>query len=105
VTEQITETQPEARASGLGYAIVGVLVVIALGTATRLLETQVPQWSAGTPFANVAKSIEFPVYAIALGLIGNVVLSKLALRDALSQGFRTEFFIKTALSCWVRRST
>ena len=30
-----------------------------------------PQWAAGTPFAKVAKSIEFPVYAIALGLIGN----------------------------------
>ena len=38
-----------------------------------------------------------PVYAIALGLIGNLVLSKLALRDALSKGFRTEFFIKTGL--------
>jgi uncharacterized membrane protein YadS len=74
-----------------------VLVVIALGAATRFLETQVPQWAAGTPFAKVAKSIEFPVYAIALGLIGNVVLSKLALRDALSKGFRTEFFIKTGL--------
>ena len=45
----------------------------------------------------MAKSIEFPVYAIALGLLGNFVLSKLALRDALSQGFRTEFFIKTGL--------
>ena len=74
-----------------------MLVVIALGAATRFLETQVPQWAAGTPFAKVAKSIEFPVYAIALGLIGNVVLSKLALRDALSKGFRTEFFIKTGL--------
>jgi uncharacterized membrane protein YadS len=57
----------------------------------------VPQWAAGTPFAKVAKSIEFPVYAIALGLIGNAVLTKLAVRDALSHGFRTEFFIKTGL--------
>jgi uncharacterized membrane protein YadS len=74
-----------------------VLVVIALGAATRFLETQVPQWAAGTPFAKIAQSIEFPIYAIALGLIGNVVLSNLALRDALSRGFRTEFFIKTGL--------
>jgi uncharacterized integral membrane protein (TIGR00698 family) len=57
----------------------------------------VPHWAAGTPFAKVAKSIEFPVYAIALGLIGNVILTKLAVRDALSHGFRTEFFIKTGL--------
>jgi uncharacterized membrane protein YadS len=97
VTEQTTETRTEDRSGGLGYAIAGVLVVIVLGAATRFLESHVPLWSAGTPFGRVAKSIEFPVYAIALGLIGNAVLSKLALRDALSRGFRTEFFIKTGL--------
>ncbi|WP_231991930.1 putative sulfate exporter family transporter [Mycobacterium sp. ACS4331] len=75
----------------------GVLVVIALGAATRYLETNVPTWASGTSFAGVAKSIEFPVYAIALGLLGNVLLTKLAVRDALSAGFRTEFFIKTGL--------
>ena len=92
-----TDTEPEVRESGIGYAVAGVLVVIALGATTRFLEQEVPQWAAGTPFAKVAKSIEFPIYAIALGLIGNFVLSKLALRDALSKGFRTEFFIKTGL--------
>jgi uncharacterized membrane protein YadS len=98
VTEQTTQTRTEeAPSAGIGYAVAGVLVVIALGAATRFLEGHVPQWSAGTPFAKVAKSIEFPVYAIALGLIGNLLLSKLALRDALSRGFRTEFFIKTGL--------
>ena len=97
MTEQTTETKKEAGSSGVGYAIAGVLVVIALGAVTRFLEQQVPHWAVGTPFAKIAKSIEFPVYAIALGLIGNVVLTKLALRDALSKGFRTEFFIKTGL--------
>lgn len=92
-----TEAKTETRESGIGYAIAGVLVVIALGAATRFLEQQVPHWAAGTPLAKVARSIEFPVYAIALGLIGNAVLSRLALRDALSRGFRTEFFIKTGL--------
>lgn len=98
VTEQTTERTPEKATSfGIGYAVAGVLAVIALGAASRFLEQQVPSWAAGTPLAKVAKSIEFPIYAIALGLIGNVVLSKLALRDALSRGFRTEFFIKTGL--------
>ena len=100
MTEQTTETeaprQPDSP-TGIGYAVAGVLVVIALGAATRFLEQQVPKWAAGTAFAKIAKSIEFPVYAIALGLIGNFVLTKLALRDALSRGFRTEFFIKTGL--------
>jgi uncharacterized integral membrane protein (TIGR00698 family) len=101
VTEQTTaedQAGAERRGSrGIGYAVAGVLVVLALGTLTRFFETQVPQWADGTPFERVAKSIEFPVYAIALGLVGNAVLSRLALRDALSAGFRTEFFIKTGL--------
>lgn len=92
-----TTERTDPRSNRLGYAVAGVLVVIALGAATRFLEQEVPGWAAGTPLAKVAKSIEFPVYAIALGLIGNVVLSKLALREALSRGFRTEFFIKTGL--------
>lgn len=97
MTDTESETRPETRSSGIGYAVAGVLVVIGLGAATRFLEQEVPQWAAGTPFAKVAKSIEFPVYAIVLGLLGNAVLSRLALRDALSNGFRTEFFIKTGL--------
>jgi len=101
MTEQTTTEDAEERPANtrpvLGYAIAGVLVVLVLGSATRFLETQVPHWAAGTPFAKVAKSIEFPVYAIALGLVGNAILTKLAVRDALSHGFRTEFFIKTGL--------
>lgn len=92
-----TDERTDARPSGIGYAVAGVLVVFALGAATRFLEAHVPQWADGTPFERVAKSIEFPVYAIALGLLGSAVLSRLALRDALSGGFRTEFFIKTGL--------
>ncbi|MEV0669396.1 putative sulfate exporter family transporter [Mycobacterium sp. NPDC050441] len=92
-----TEELSEQRSPKIGYAVAGALVVIALGAATRFLETQVPHWASGTPLAKVAKSVEFPVYAIALGLAGNAILARFALRDALSQGFRTEFFIKTGL--------
>ncbi|KUI37384.1 hypothetical protein AU195_24280 [Mycobacterium sp. IS-1496] len=102
MTEQTERTSPQERTDergpgGIGYAVAGVAVVLALGAATRFLESQVPRWADGTSFEGVAKSIEFPVYAIALGLLGNVVLSRLALRDALAGGFRTEFFIKTGL--------
>ncbi|MGA5462160.1 YeiH family protein [Mycobacterium sp. NPDC050041] len=101
MTEQATEegqAGEERRDNrGIGYAVAGVLVVLVLGALTRFFETQVPQWADGTPFERVAKAIEFPVYAIAFGLLGNAVLSRLALRDALSAGFRTEFFIKTGL--------
>ncbi len=101
MTDQRAETdapeQSDARPTGIGYAAAGVVVVLALGAATRFLEQQAPKWTDGTALEGIAKAIEFPVYAIALGLIGNFVLSKLALRDALSRGFRTEFFIKTGL--------
>ncbi len=95
MTEQTTTD--EAATAGVGYAVAGVLVVLALGAVTRFLNTQVPRWADGTAFEDVAKSIEFRVCAIALGLLGNFVLSRLALRDALERGFRTEFFIKAGL--------
>ncbi|MEU2255041.1 putative sulfate exporter family transporter [Nocardia xishanensis] len=75
----------------------GLAVVLVLGALTRFFETHVPRWAVDTPFQRVAKSIEYPVYAIALGLLGNVLLTKLSLRERLSAGFRTEFFIKTGV--------
>lgn len=100
-TDAAEEPTESVAKPGLAYAAAGVLVVVVLGAATRFLEQQVPQWAAGTGFAGIAKSIEFPVYAIALGLIGNFVLTlaltKPNVRDAISNGFRTEFFIKTGL--------
>lgn len=77
--------------------VAGVAVVLVLGALTRYLDLHVPKWAADTPFQRIAKSIEYPVYAIAIGLLGNVVLSRLGLRDRLSAGFRTEFFIKTGV--------
>ncbi|WP_280467883.1 YeiH family protein [Nocardia cyriacigeorgica] len=75
----------------------GVAVVLLLGALARYFETHVPDWTADTPLRRVAKTIEYPVYAIALGLLGNVALTKLGLRERLSVGFRTEFFIKTGV--------
>ncbi|MFC8042674.1 YeiH family protein [Nocardia sp. NPDC057353] len=77
--------------------LLGLAVVLVLGALTRYLELNVPKWAADGTFSRVAKAVEFPVYAIALGLIGNVVLSSLGLRDRLAAGFRTEFFIKTGV--------
>ncbi|UAK30465.1 YeiH family protein [Nocardia asteroides] len=80
-----------------GAVVAGIAAVVVLGALTRYFDTHVPRWAVDTPFQRIAKSIEYPVYAIAIGLIGNVVLSRLALRDRLSAGFRTEFFIKTGV--------
>jgi uncharacterized integral membrane protein (TIGR00698 family) len=83
---------PSARA-----ALAGVAVVVALGALARFLEQTVPAAAKGTAFAGVAAAVEFPVYAILLGLLGNVVLTRTGLRDRVAGGFRTEFFIKTGL--------
>ncbi len=77
--------------------VVGLLVVLAGGIATRYLTENVPTWAAGTSFADLAEAIEYPVYAIALGLLLNALLSAAGVRDRLTPGFRTEFFIKTGL--------
>lgn len=86
-----------ARSRRLPDVLAGIAVVLALGALTRYLELNVPAWAAEGTFARVAKAVEFPVYAIALGLIGNAVLGALGLRDRLAAGFRTEFFIKTGV--------
>lgn len=93
-TEAIAGAERPVRARD---ALLGLAVVLVLGGLTRYLEINVPKWAADGTFSRVAKAVEFPVYAIALGLIGNVVLSSLGLRDRLAAGFRTEFFIKTGV--------
>ncbi|WP_433206044.1 YeiH family protein [Nocardia sp. CA-107356] len=104
-TEAVEQGQVRSETSALqaisrptvGEIAAGIAVVILLGALARYFDTHVPRWAVDTPLRRVAKSIEFPVYAIAIGLIGNVVLTKLDLRERLSAGFRTEFFIKTGV--------
>ncbi|GIH27506.1 hypothetical protein Aph01nite_58160 [Acrocarpospora phusangensis] len=84
---------PETGRSTLGWTVAGVLAVLVLGAATRYLEQNVPEWFEG----DFASAIEYPVYAILLGLLGNAVLTAAGVRDRLAGGFRTEFFIKTGL--------
>jgi len=83
--------------AGAGWAIAGVSLVVALAALTRFLTTHVPTWTEGTAFGDIADSVEFPVYAIALGLVGNAVLVVTNLKDRFAAGFRTEFFIKTGV--------
>lgn len=56
-----------------------------------------PEWSEGTSLEKLGGAVEYPVYAIVIGLLFNAVLSALGVRARLASGFRTEFFIKTGL--------
>ncbi|MBW4721269.1 YeiH family protein [Saccharothrix obliqua] len=78
-------------------AAAGVLVVVVLAWVARYLSKWVPDATGGTALAGIGASVEFPIYAIALGLLGNAVLTATGVRERLSGGFRTEFFIKTGL--------
>lgn len=79
------------------WTILGLLVVFGLAALTRYLEQNVPVWAEGSAVEDVAAAIEYPVYAILLGLLGNLVVTVTGLRDRISAAFRTEFFIKTGL--------
>ena len=83
--------------SRTGWTLAGLVVLAGLATTARFLDLNVPVWFKGTEAEGVAKTIEYPIYAILLGLAGNLVLSILGLRDRLKAAFRTEFFIKTGL--------
>lgn len=85
------------RRNPVGWTIAGVVVVVALAGLVRFLTEWVPTATEGTGIGRVAKSIEYPVYAIALGFLGNAVLSLTGLRDRMTAAFRTEFFIKIGL--------
>lgn len=104
-----TEKLPEGGAATAGelpepttqstpvWSIAGLVVVLALAALVRYLEQTLPDVTEGSALGDVVAAIEYPVYAIVIGLLGNVVLTQLGLRDRLAGGFRTEFFIKTGL--------
>ncbi|MEU8329217.1 hypothetical protein [Micromonospora sp. NPDC048839] len=79
------------------WTALGLVVVLGLAALTRYLEQNVPGWAEGTAAEDIGAAIEYPVYAILLGLLGNVAVTQLGWRDRIAAAFRTEFFIKTGL--------
>jgi uncharacterized integral membrane protein (TIGR00698 family) len=95
--EQVMPQAGERTANPALWTGLGLVVLLLLAAATRFLELNVPVWLADTSFATPAKAIEFPIYAILLGLAANAVLASLGVRERMRGAFRTEFFIKTGL--------
>lgn len=85
------------RRTSIGWTIAGAVVLLVLAATVHWLTEWVPEATAGTAFGKVAKSIEFPVYAIIIGFAANALLSVLGVRTKMSAAFRTEFLIKTGL--------
>ena len=74
--------------------IASAAIVLGLAGLVRFIDLNLAGWF---PDQTWLPSIEFPVYAIAIGLFGGAVLGALGVRERLSMAFRTEFFIKTGL--------
>jgi uncharacterized integral membrane protein (TIGR00698 family) len=77
-----------------GWAAASLVLLLALGGLVRYLDTNVAKWF---PTVNWLKSVEFPIYAILVGLIAGTILGVLGVRERLKVAFRTEFLIKTGL--------
>jgi uncharacterized membrane protein YadS len=77
-----------------GWPLASVVLVLGLAGLVHFLDTNVPAWF---PSQTWLKSVEFPIYAIALGLLGGVALGALGLAERLRFAVRTEFYIKTGL--------
>ena len=82
-----------AAKSSLAWTGVGLVFVLGLGWVTRYLEKNLPTWFDWVWL----KSVEYPVYAIALGLVGSGIIGLLGIRERVAPAFKTEFFIKTGL--------
>jgi uncharacterized integral membrane protein (TIGR00698 family) len=80
--------------SRYGWFAASLILLLALGGLVRFLDTNVPVWLKSVSWI---KSVEYPVYAILVGLAGGAVLGALGLRTRLNAAFRTEFLIKTGL--------
>jgi len=87
---------PTPRAA-VGWTLAGLVIVLALAWLVSVLTDLVPALTEGTGVGRVAESIEYPVYAIALGFLGNAVLSLTGVRRRMAAAFRTELFIKVGL--------
>lgn len=77
--------------------LAGFTLVALLAWASYYLAQNIPAWAQGTGWSGVAKTLEYPVYAIGLGLLANAVISLLGVRGRLARAFKTEVFIKTGL--------
>ncbi|MEE6260761.1 YeiH family protein [Plantactinospora sonchi] len=98
VTDNNPPAGPSVRSGAFwAWTALGLLIVLGLAALTRYLEQNVPTFFADTDLADIAGAIEYPVYAILLGLLGNVLVTLLGIRDRIAAAFRTEFFIKTGL--------
>lgn len=96
-SDDLDPVNPPPVQSGAAWIAFGLVIVVGLASATRYIEQAAPGWFEGTNIEEFVSAIEYPVYAILLGLLGSLIITVTGIRDKVSVAFRTEFFIKTGL--------
>lgn len=85
---------PAERVATLPWRLASIVLVVGLAWLVRLIERGLPGL---VPGASWVRSVEFPVYAVLIGVAVGALLGVTGVRDRLRWGVRTELFIKTGL--------
>lgn len=75
--------------------LLGLVVVAGLAGLAWWVTQQV--YATKLPFGLPSRALEFPLWAVLVGLAGNVVLKRLGWHETLRPAFRTELFLKVGL--------
>jgi uncharacterized integral membrane protein (TIGR00698 family) len=75
--------------------LIGFLVVLTLAVLAWFLAKKV--YAIELPFGIPGKTLEYPLWAAILGLVGNGLLRLFKIRELVRPGFRTELFLKIGL--------
>jgi len=87
-------TQPVKAPAWIRF-VAGLLLVLMLSMVAWWVTRKV--YAVTLPLGIPGKTLEYPIWAVLFGLLGNLVLSLTGARDFLRPGIRTEFFLKVGL--------
>lgn len=71
-----------------------LLISLAVVVGLAILANRLSVWG-NRPFGRAV--VEFPLWAVAVGLLANLALSLVGVKDKVKEGFRTELFLKVGL--------
>lgn len=93
-TNKAATIERTGRALWPGF-ILGLLIVIGLSVVAWWITNQVN--GLKLPLGIPGKALEYPLWAVLVGLVGNAVLKRAGAHSFIRPGLRTELFLKTGL--------
>ena len=90
----MSEIKPSNRSTWLRF-LTGLLLTLALAILAWWITKKV--YAVTLPFNIPGKVLEFPIWAVLLGIIVNIILRPFKGNDFIRPGVRMEFFLKTGL--------